>query len=269
LKTSLPIRLLLCLVTAALLGPLAYAESARSLVKRGNEAYSKKNYSEALNAYQQAEKLHPNSPRVLFNKGDALYRKGDFQKAMEAYEQAAALSRDSKLEAWSKFNQGNAAFRQGLRQAQANPSQALDSITRSVRAYQDALHADPSLNDARHNIELARRVIEQLRRQLKKQPRQNNQNNKSQKQQNRNQQQQQAGNRNQDRNRNKNQQQNSAQQNQQQKKKQQQQQTARQRKSSKPRATENPKDILRKERENRKRRRLRAAVGIQPVEKDW
>ncbi len=267
MKTSLPIRLLLCLATAALLGPPARAASARSLVKRGNEAYSKKNYSEALNAYQQAEKLHPDSPRVLFNKGDALYRKGDFQKAMEAYEQAAALSRDSKLEAWSKFNQGNAAFRQGLHQAQASPSQALDSITRSVRAYRDALRADPSLNDARHNIELARRVIEQLRRQLKKQPRRNKQNNNSKKQQNRNQQQQQAGNRNQDRNRDKNQQQNSAQQNRRQQKKQ--QQTARQRNSSTPRATENPKDILRKERENRKRRRLRAAVGIQPVEKDW
>ena len=241
----------------------ARAESAPSLVAKGNKAYAERRYEEALNAYRQASKAAPEEARIWFNQGDALYRQGKFSEAIDAFEQAAIRSRDRSLEARSKFNQGNASFRQGVQMAQANPAQALASVENSVRFYQDALKLDPGLNDARHNIEVARHVIERLRRQMKQQPRQNQQNNKQKPQSKSQQQQKQAG-----------QQEPSGSERQQpagnnQQQQRQQEQARRGQQKAKPQPGEKPEDVLRQERENRRLRQLHAAVTIKPVDKDW
>ncbi len=120
-------------LAALLVAAPAVADSARSLVKRGNSAYDNEKYSEALGAYETAGRERKDSPQIWFNKGDALYQQGDYAKAMEAYEQAATLTDDSSLEARSKFNQGNAAFRQGVEQAKSDPGQGL-ATCRTERA---------------------------------------------------------------------------------------------------------------------------------------
>ncbi|MCI0441369.1 MAG: tetratricopeptide repeat protein, partial [Chloroflexi bacterium] len=74
--------------TRLLFTPQAQAQSARSLVQQGNQAYESKNYQEALDAYEKAAEIEPDSPRIWFNKGDALYQQGEFEKALDAYEQA-------------------------------------------------------------------------------------------------------------------------------------------------------------------------------------
>ena len=151
---------------------LAHAQSARQFVQQGNEAYRQENYQDALEAYEQAAEVDPDSPRIWFNKGDALYQQGEFEKAIDAYEQAALRSQDPFLEARSKFNQGNASFREGVNRQQQDPRQALSSIEKGVRLYQDALKLDPTLNDARHNVEVARRVMRAMIEQMQNQPRQ-------------------------------------------------------------------------------------------------
>lgn len=153
-----------------LVSGLARGQSARGLVKQGNEAYQNERYEEALNAYAKAAEVEPDSPHIWFNRGSALYRKGEYGKAIDAFEQAALRSGDPSFEALSKFSQGNAAFRQGLEQQQADPRQALTSVEKGARLYQDALKLDPGLNDARHNIEVARLTMQKLLEQLKNQP---------------------------------------------------------------------------------------------------
>ena len=151
------------------------AQSARNLVQQGNQAYESGNYKDALDSYEEAAALEPDSARIWFNKGDALYQQGEFDKAADAYEQAALRGEDSRIEALSKFNQGNASFRGGIELAQENPKQALAGIERGVRLYQDALDLDPSLNDARYNVEVARRAMKALMEQLQNQPQQGGQ----------------------------------------------------------------------------------------------
>ena len=164
----------LCVLALLLVagGLLAHAQSARQFVQQGNEAYRQENYQDALEAYEQAAEVDPDSPRIWFNRGDALYQQGEFEKAIDAYEQAALRSQDPFLEARSKFNQGNASFRNGVNRQQQNPRQALSSIEKGVRLYQDALKLDPTLNDARHNVEVARRVLKAMIEQMQNQPRQ-------------------------------------------------------------------------------------------------
>ncbi len=114
--------------------------------------------------------MEPDSARIWFNRGSTLYKQEDYTAAGDAFEQAALRGSDPAIEALSKFSHGNAAFRQGVGQQQADPRKALESVERGVQLYQDALKLSPGLNDARHNIEVARLRMRDLIERLKHQP---------------------------------------------------------------------------------------------------
>ena len=73
--------------------PLAYAQSARSLVQQGNESYQKEEYGSALDSYEKAAEQAPGSPHIWFNRGSALYKEGQYDEAIDAFEQAALKQR--------------------------------------------------------------------------------------------------------------------------------------------------------------------------------
>ncbi len=248
--------------------PLAHAQSARSLVKDGNEAYERERYGEAMNSYQAAADELPESAEIWFNKGDALFQQGQYEEAMRAYEQAAVLSDDRKLSAWSKYNQGNAAFRQAMESAQTNPQAAIKGLEESVQLYQDALRASDTLDDSRHNIEVARRAIERLRLldQQQQQSDQDQEQNEQDQKENQQQQQQPGGEQQEDQS-----EQNQQGQQEQQEEQQEQQQAQGQEEEQEEaqQAGEEAADILEEERENRRQRRLQQAAGSRAVEKDW
>ena len=110
------------------------------------------------------------SARALVEQGNQAYQAEDYKAAGDAFEQAALRGSDPAIEALSKFSHGNAAFRQGVEQQPADPRQALQSVEKGVQLYQDALKLNPGLNDARHNIEVARLRMRDLLEQLKNQP---------------------------------------------------------------------------------------------------
>jgi Ca-activated chloride channel family protein len=173
-------RRLIIFVLVLSCGGQLLAASASDLVSQGNRALEEKKYDEALQAYEQAAKEDPQAPEVYFNKGAALYQKGDFQQAADAFEQSALRSEDARLEALGKFNQGNSAFRGAVGQLQSDPQQALEGVGRSVKLYQDALKLDPKLDDARYNVEVARRTMKRILEEMRKQPQQGQQNQKQQ-----------------------------------------------------------------------------------------
>jgi Ca-activated chloride channel family protein len=259
------------LLAILLLAPFAVsAESARSLVAKGNHAYDRGDYPEALAIYNAAGDAAPDSAEIWFNKGNALYRQGEYRKAIDAYEQAALQSRDASLEARSKFNQGNASFRAGTQLAPSNPGQALAEMERGVHFYRDALRADPDYQEARQNIEIARRAIEELRRRMQDQPHNQQQDSRAKPEQEAGQQPKQ----------NQGQEQDSGQKNNppaspppapgEQPQPQPAKPSAEQDgERQQPAPGEEARDILNEERENRRARRLQAVVAVRPVEKDW
>ncbi len=158
------------LLTSVVFPRTAFPQSARAFVEQGNQAYQAEDYKTALEAYEQASELEPDSAHIWFNRGSTLYEQGDYKAAGDAFEQAALRGSDPAIEALSKFSHGNAAFRQGVQQQPADPRQALQSVEKGVELYQDALQLNPGLNDARHNIEVARLRMRDLLEQLKNQP---------------------------------------------------------------------------------------------------
>ena len=164
-----------CLLAMACLPASGLAASVRDLVNDGNESYRAEGYDAALQAYDQALEEDPGSPHALLNRAAALYRSGQFAAAAEACLAAVrqGLQRDTpQIESAGLHNLGNALYRQAEQVAQSAPRQAIDHLARAARAYSDALRADRGRVDSAHNLELARRLIQQLREQAAKQPRQ-------------------------------------------------------------------------------------------------
>ncbi len=139
-----------------------YADSPADLVKKGNTAYRTGNYDMALSSYEEASVAAPESAHIYFNKGAAYYRKGDYSKAAEAFEKGAVKSKDTRLEAASKFNLGNCAFREAERRKDNDLDKALDACQRSIRHYQDALELDTGFTEAAENIEVVRLVMKSI-----------------------------------------------------------------------------------------------------------
>ena len=135
------------------------AESVRSLVESGNRAYKSGDYVKSLESYNKAAQAEPDSAVVLFNKGDALYKQGKFAEAFNVYEQAAEKAmgeNDFLLEAQSRYNMGNSAFRKAEALSQENPEMALEEFNRSSEYFQSAAKLEPGLSEALHNLEVSR-----------------------------------------------------------------------------------------------------------------
>jgi tetratricopeptide (TPR) repeat protein len=122
-------------------------------VDKGNQAFQKGRYDEALGHYRSAESRGVD-PRLHFDMGAALYKLGEQavdeeQKAKllaQAEEQfrRAADTDDAALKSSAYYNLGNAMYQR---------QQWEDAIS----AYKRALRVSPKNESARHNLEMALR----------------------------------------------------------------------------------------------------------------
>ena len=150
-------------INGILLLPLtAHADSMADLIEEGNIAYLAGEYDRALSAYEEASVAAPESPVIYFNKGGTLYQMGDYAAATDAFEEAALKTKDSQLEAKSKFNLGNCSFREAERQQDSDLNKALEALTKSIQHYQEALKLAPEFVEADENIEVARLVMKNI-----------------------------------------------------------------------------------------------------------
>ncbi|MDE0108217.1 MAG: VWA domain-containing protein [Bryobacterales bacterium] len=163
------------LLVVLALPAIASAASVRGLVNDGNESYRAEVYDEALEAYDQALEQDPGSPYASLSRAAALYRSGQFADAADAYLSAVRQSLQRglpQIESAGLHSLGNALYRQAEEVAQTSPGQAVDHLERASRAYSDALRVDRGRSDSAHNLELARRLIQQLRDQASQQSQQ-------------------------------------------------------------------------------------------------
>jgi Ca-activated chloride channel homolog len=140
---------------------------------QGRERYTEGDHPKALESFDQSVARRPDDPRLRFNLADALYKNGKYQEAVAAF-QALAGNDGSPLAGPARFNLGNALFQQG-------------NYPAAIAAYRGALDLVPDDLDARRNLELALRAIEE---QKKKQQQQQDKDDKKEQQQDQQQQQQ-------------------------------------------------------------------------------
>lgn len=142
---------LLTVVLAASSLILPLGGTAYRKTHEGNRHYVDGLYEDALRAYTEAQVELPEAPQLFYDIGNVLYRQQDFEGAAEAYTRAL-LSAPADLGRDAAYNLGNARFRQ-------------QEFGAARDAYTRALKGDPSDVDAKRNLELALRALEQQQQQ--------------------------------------------------------------------------------------------------------
>lgn len=134
---------------ASLLSP--FGGSAHRKTEEGNRYYDVGEFDEALAAYTEAQVHAPESPGLHYDVGNVLYRQDDYEGAAEAFTRAL-LSATPDLAPHAAYNLGNSRFQQ-------------QDYKAAVEAYRRALEAHPGDIDAKRNLELALRALEQQEQQ--------------------------------------------------------------------------------------------------------
>lgn len=135
-----------------------YSSSPEKLIKKGNNYYKKGKYTEALEEYTKARIKLPTEAGLNYNIGNINYKKNDYDKAIELF-QKALESKDEKLKEKAYFNIGNCYFQK-------------EDYLNAIEFYKKALDLNPKDEDAKINLELARK---KLKDQAKKQNQQQQQ----------------------------------------------------------------------------------------------
>ena len=168
-KTSrkMPATLLiaLCLLPIALcLLPMAsFAQNEKELIKKGNDAYDKKEYYNAETNYKQATEKNPVNATAQYNLGNALYKNKKTDEAVLAYDEALsnAVSKEDKSKSY--YNKGVVL-------------QNNKKLPECIEAYKNALKLNPQDEDARQNLQKA---LQQQKQEEKKDDKDKKKDNKS------------------------------------------------------------------------------------------
>lgn len=142
LRRLVPLPALLCLLLG--FGTTAFAQTHRSLIKEGNEAFENGKFPDAEAEYKKAVQEYPDSKVGQFNLGDAYYKQQRYEEAQQSFATYAAAGEDPVDASQAFYNLGNTFYQAG-------------KLEESIKAYKQALRLNPSDDDARHNLELARK----------------------------------------------------------------------------------------------------------------
>lgn len=143
---------------------ISFSQNVKKEIIKGNQAYQKKNYDGAENAYRDALKVAPDNATANYNLGNTMYRKDNTDEAIQSYDNTIQNSGDSVIKEKASYNKGVAYQKE-------------KKLQECISAYENALMMDPTDEDARQNLQ---RALKQLQQQ---QP-QNQNNNKQQEKKN-------------------------------------------------------------------------------------
>ena len=118
------------------------AQNEKALIKKGNDAYEKKEYDNAITQYQQATVKNPANSTAQYNLGNALYKKNKTDEAVQAYDEAV-------LKASSKTDKSKSFYNKGV------VLQNNKKLPECIEAYKSALKLNPEDDDARQNLQKA------------------------------------------------------------------------------------------------------------------
>ena len=142
----------LLLIANCLLPVSTIAQTEKILIKKGNEAYEKKEYDKAITNYQQATVKNPANPTAQYNLGNALYKNKKTDEAVQAYDNAVSNSSLKEDRSKAYYNKGVVL-------------QNNKKLPECIEAYKNALKLNPQDEDARLNLQNA---LQQQKQQQKK-----------------------------------------------------------------------------------------------------
>lgn len=141
LTTLLPLTLLITVACGV------EQSSVFNLNQAGSRFYQQSRFIQALEAFHQAQVQRPDLPELSINAGAALYKTGEFERALRENQRALTTGK-AELGKRIHFNMGNAYYQ-------------LEQYQEAYQAYKRALLEDPSDLDAKVNLELALRKLQE------------------------------------------------------------------------------------------------------------
>jgi len=155
-----------------------FSQAERKFVRRGNREFDDKKYQEAEIQYRKAFEKNPTFVAADYNLGNALYREKQYEAAASRYMGLAEKQKSNEGLNRQYYNLGNALYKSG-------------KYKESIEAYKNALRKMPEDMNAKHNLQLAmRKLQEQNRNQQDNQQKNNKQDNKQDNKEDKNQSQQ-------------------------------------------------------------------------------
>lgn len=139
------------LAMSLLFGLAACAADVVQHNNKGNQLFAGGEYEQAVTEYQLAQVDDPDRAEPYFNASNAYNHKGNVDAALSQAQQALKTA-DGGLAAHTWYNLGNAFFN-------------AEQWPQAVAAYQEALRLLPDDMDAKHNLELALKKLEQQEQQ--------------------------------------------------------------------------------------------------------
>ena len=137
---------LLSLIFAATTGQIWRDKVSRKNAE-GNVLYEQKNFPGALDKYVEANDGKSHRQELAYNLANAFYQQKKYPEALQELEKAIA-SGNSSLNEKIHFNRGNTFFQ-------------MSKYQEAIEAYKKALKLDPSDKEAKHNLELALRKLQE------------------------------------------------------------------------------------------------------------
>lgn len=125
-----------------LISTTTFAQNDNQFIKRGNEAYNKKQYDIARDNYKKASEKNPGNQEAPFNLGNALYKSEKSEDALIAYDAAIQNSKLPEEKSGAFYNKGVVL-------------QNNKKLPECIDAYKDALRLNPADEDARLNLQKA------------------------------------------------------------------------------------------------------------------
>ena len=156
-----PAALLVVLLVVSLAASASAASASKAL-----QQYKKGRYDAALHEYERLAEKNPDDPRLHFNSGAAAFQAKEYNEAVKQFG-ASLATPDVKLQEGVYYNLGNARFRLG--EEESDPEKRKGHWQQAVSSYESALKLDDKDPDARHNLELVKKKIEELQQQQQKQ----------------------------------------------------------------------------------------------------
>lgn len=121
-----------------------YAEEARNLVITGNDYVNEDAFNKAESSYRQAIGLDPSSVPAKYNAGNNYYTHEKYDESIAAHIRSARVARTKKEKHKAFHNLGNAYYKK-------------ENYSAAVEAYKNALRNDPTDNETRYNLALAKK----------------------------------------------------------------------------------------------------------------
>lgn len=146
---TIPFRAMLAPLAAALwiFAGAGFLEFVFDEAYKGNREFEHGRYDQAQQHYTEAQVKNPSAPSLDFNLGGALYKQGKFDDSLTA-SRKSYYSDDPNIVADAHYNAGNALFKKG-------------AYPEAIQEYIEALKRRPGDEDAKYNLELARRLLAQ------------------------------------------------------------------------------------------------------------